>query len=126
MKFFHRYETNGGLVLQDQECVIAAGRYILFYYPKPKEFLQIDEKIKTYPGAVKMTMNEYLGRMGFLRGLWLIIKNFIGVNHCYTPPYEPSKEEKADNFEEFFETMECPDADLRPPIIIGGTYNNEV
>ena len=118
MKFFHRYETNGGLVLQDQECIIAAGRYILFYYPKTGEFLQIDEKIKIYPGAVNMTMNEYAGRMGFFRGYWLAIKNLIGINHCEKPTYEP-EESKPETFEELFEGAEIPE-DIRPPVIVGG------
>ena len=126
MKFFHRYEANGGLVLQDQECIIAAGRYILFYYPKTGEFLQIDEKIKTYPGAVRMTLNEYLGRMGFFRGLWLSIKTSLGISCCKEPTYISAKEEKPDNFEDFFENATLPDHDLRPPVVVGGIYNDEV
>ena len=120
MKFFHRYEANGGLVLQDQECIIAAGRYILFYYPNTGEFLQIDEKIKTYPSAVEMTTNEYIGRVGFFKGWGLIIKNLLGISHCPGPAYEP--EGPPETYEDFFDDMESPDVDLRPPVIVGGGY----
>jgi len=126
VKFFHRYEKNGGAALQDKECIISVGNYILFYYPETKEFLQIDEKISEYPNSVRMTMNEYIGRVGFFRACILTLKNFFGISHCQESTYIPAKEEKPENFEEFFETTECPDADLRPPIVIGGTYNNEV
>tara|TARA_R100000656_G_scaffold81991_1_gene59960 strand:+ start:619 stop:993 length:375 start_codon:yes stop_codon:yes gene_type:complete len=121
MKFFHRYEANGGLVLQDQECIIAAGRYILFYYPKTGEFLQIDERIGKYHGAVPITLNEYLGRMGFFRGLWASLKNFIGISYCKRMTFD-EPEEEYDTFEDFFDTMDSPDIDLRPPVIVGGGY----
>jgi hypothetical protein len=127
MKFFHRYEADGGLVLQDKECIIAAGRYILFYYPSTGEFLQIDEKISTYPGAVNITLNEYIGRMGFFRGLWLSIKTFLGVSHCRVKDYEePEIVEEDQTFETFFEYSEPGDHDLRPPVLITGGYNEEV
>ena len=118
MKFFHRYETNGGLVLQDRECIIAAGRYILFHYPRTGEFSQIDEKINTYPGVVEMTMNEYIGRMGFFKGWWLTIKNFLGISHCRPPSYEP--EERAETYEDFFDGTNTYEGDIRPPVIVGG------
>ena len=124
MKFFHRYEANGGRVLQDKECIIAIGRYILFYYPDTGEFLQIDEKVSTYPGAVNITLNEYVGRLGFFRGLWLSIKNLIGISHCPILPCE-TKEEGADTFEEFFEDSLPVQEDLRPPVIFGGGYIND-
>ncbi len=127
MKFFHRYETNGGLVLQDKECIIAAGRYILFHYPGTGEFLQIDEKISTYPKAVRMTLNEYLGRMGFFRGLRLAIKVFLGISHCKAKKYDkPEPVEEEQTFEDFFSGSEPMDHDLRPPVLITGGYNEEV
>ena len=125
VKFFHRYEKNGGTVLQDKECIISAGSYILFYYPETKEFLQINEKIAEYPNSVRMTMNEYMGRIGFFRACILTLKNFFGISHCRKPTYTPAKEEEPESFEGFFEMADFPDHDLRPPIIIGGVYNDE-
>ena len=125
VKFFHRYEKNGGTVLQDKECIISAGSYILFYYPETKEFLQINEKIDTYPKAVNITMNEYMGRLGFFRACILTLKNFFGISHCGETTYKPEKEKEPENFEEFFEMVDFPDHDLRPPIIVGGVYNDE-
>lgn len=127
MKFFHRYEVGGGLVLQDKECIIAIGRYILFYYPDTGEFLQIDEKLYTYPGAVKMTLNGYLGHMGFFRGLWLSIKTSLGISHCKAKKYDkPEPVEEEETFEDFFSGSEPMDHDLRPPVLITGGYNEEV
>ena len=121
VKFFHRYEVDGGIVVQDQEAVIAIGSYILFHYPKTGEFLQVDEKIDSYPGAVGIELNEYVSRIGFFRGWWLILKNFLGISHCKDLPHKDNepKQEAAETFEEFFECSDMPQ-DLRPPIIIGG------
>tara|TARA_R100000306_G_C4241660_1_gene76027 strand:+ start:53 stop:445 length:393 start_codon:yes stop_codon:yes gene_type:complete len=127
VKFFHRYEVDGGLVLQDQECIIAAGSYILMYYPKTGEFLQIDEKVNDYPGVVSIHMNEYVARLGFFRGYRLVLKNFLGISHCSIDTSDT--EEVSDNsetFEDFFEYSQPVDSDLRPPIVIVGDYNEEV
>ena len=118
MKFFHRYEANGGLFLQDQECIIAAGRYILFHYPKTGEVSQIDAKINTYPGAAEITTSEYRGRRGVLKGWSLIIKNFLGISHCRGPIYEPG--ERAETYEDFFDGTNTYEGDIRPPVIVGG------
>ena len=125
VKFFHRYKVDGGTVLQDKECIIAAGSYVLLYYPETGEFLQIDEKLSTYPGAVIITANEYVGRMGFFRGLKLILKAFLGISHCGKRRYKepgvlPLKTDET--FEDFFENSEPPDRDLRPPVVVGGGY----
>ena len=121
VKFYHRYETNGGQVIQDQECLIAAGSYILFFYPKTGEFLQIDEKVDKYMGTVPITLNEYVGRMGFFRGLGILLKNFIGISYCERMTFD-EPEEEYDTFEDFFEYSEPPDRDLRPPVVVGGEY----
>ena len=128
VKFFHRYEVNGGHCLQDQEAIIATGSYVLLYYPKTGEFLQIDEKVKTYPGAVSIVLNEYVARLGFFRGLKLILKNFIGISQCKIGTYKGAHaaSEQAATFEDFFEKAECLDEDLRPPVIVGGIYKDEV
>ena len=125
VKFFHRYKVAGGLVLQDKECIVATGSYVLLYYPETGEFLQIDEKLKTYPGAVNITANEYIGRMGFFRGLKLILKTFLGISHCGKRSYkEPMVDplRTDETFEGFFEHSELPDRDLRPPVVVGGKY----
>ena len=119
VKFYHRYETNGGQVIQDQECLIAAGSYILFFYPKTGEFLQIDEKVDKYMGAVPITLNEYVGRLGFFRGLGILLKNFIGISYCERMTFDEPEDEKPETFEELFENSEVPD-DLRPPVVVGG------
>ena len=121
VKFFHRPKVDGGTVLQDKECLIAAGSYILFFYPKTGEFLQIDEKIGKYHGANPITLNEYIGRMGFFRGLGALLKNFIGISYCERMTFD-EPEEEYDTFEDFFEYSEPPDRDLRPPVVVGGEY----
>ena len=121
VKFFHRYKVDGGTVLQDKECLIAAGSYILFFYPETGEFLQIDEKIGKYHGAVPITLNEYVGRMGFFRGLGILLKSFIGISYCVRMTFD-EPEEEYDTFEDFFVDSEPPDRDLRPPVVVGGKY----
>jgi len=125
VKFYHRYEVNGGQCLQDQEAIIATGSYVLLYYPQTGEFLQIDEKVKTYPGAVSIVLNEYVARLGFFRGIKLILKNFIGISQCKIRACKADLDvvEQAATFEDFFEKAECLDEDLRPPVIVGGTYD---
>ena len=123
VKFYHRYEKDDGLVLQDMEAVIAAGSYLMFYYPKTGELLQLNEKIDAYPGTVSIHMNEYVARLGFLRGCRLALKNFLGINHSNKKTYEVILPEPEDgSFESFFEYSELPDKDLRPPVVIGGEY----
>ena len=125
VKFYHRYEVNGGQCLQDQEAIIATGSYVLLYYPQTGEFLQIDEKVKTYPGAVSIVLNEYVARLGFFRGLKLILKNFIGISQCKIRACKDDLDAavEANTFEDFFERSEGIDADLRPPVIVGGIYD---
>lgn len=122
VKFFHRLEVDGGSVLQDKECIIAVGSYVLLYYPETKEFLQIEEKLNKYPGAVNITLNEYIARLGFFRAARLILKNFIGINHCKIKTCDEEEEVNNETFEGFFENSELPDRDLRPPVVIGGKY----
>ena len=123
VKFYHRYETNGGQVIQDQECLIATGSYILFFYPKTGEFLQIDEKVDKYIGAAPITLNEYVGRLGFWRGLWASLKNLIGISYCVRMTFDEPEDEAPESFEDLFEKAEGLDEDLRPPVIVGGIYD---
>ena len=124
VKFFRRHEKNGGLVLQDQECVIAAGSYILFFYPKTGEILQIDEKVDSYPGAVSIPVNEYVACLGFFRGCGIILRNFLGIGMCKDASIE--EEEAPETFEAFFNGANTIDEDLRPPIVIGSKHNEEI
>ena len=123
VKFYHRYETNGGQVIQDQECLIATGSYILFFYPKTGEFLQIDEKVDKYMGAVPITLNEYVGRLGFFKGVFAALKNFIGISYCERMTFD-EPEDEYDTFEDLFDCSLPPD-DIRPPIIVGGISYDE-
>lgn len=122
VKFYRRHEVNGGTVLQDKEAIILVGSYILLFYPDTGEFLQIDEKIKAYPDADRIGRSEFFGFLGLSRGLMLIIKNMVGISHVKGDNYEDEVEDDNSSFESFFDTTECVDADLRPPVIVGGGY----
>ena len=87
--------------------------------------MQIDEKVKTYPGAVSIVLNEYVARLGFFRGIKVILKHFIGISQCKIRACKADLDvvEQAATFEDFFEKAECLDEDLRPPVIVGGIYD---
>lgn len=122
VKFYRRHEVNGGTVLQDKEAIILVGSYILLFYPDTGEFLQIDEKIKAYPDADRIGRSEFFGFLGLFRGLMLIIKNMVGISHVKGDNYEDEVEDDNSSFESFFYDVETVDEDLRPPVIVGGGY----
>ena len=79
-------------------------------------------------GLVELTVSgtpgrpEFFGFLGLSRGLMLIIKNMIGISHVKGDNYEDEVEADNSSFESFFYDVEAGDADLRPPVIVGGGY----